>query len=137
MAIPAVACVTTTALPCPEHQAPEPQYSLITGWLHMPIWLQHGLSLCSLLGHVQSLWHDVSLDHRSIAHCIICNLAACLWALGHLLAALAGRKELSEAQNAKLSKLSERAGNPVFSPSRLLAAVCKVAPQFKVCTICI
>ncbi len=54
-----------------------------------------------------------------------------------MLAAFAGQKELSEAQNAKLSKVSERAGNPVFSPSRLLAAICKVAPQFKVCAICI
>ncbi len=39
---------------------------------------------------------------------------------------------MSEVQSAKVGKLSERAGNPVFSPSRLLAAVCKVAPQFKV-----
>ncbi len=39
---------------------------------------------------------------------------------------------MSEVQSAKVGKLSERAGNPVFSPSRLLAAICKVAPQFKV-----
>jgi hypothetical protein len=31
-----------------------------------------------------------------------------------------------------VSKLLQREGNPVFSPSRLLAAICKVAPQFKV-----
>ena len=31
-----------------------------------------------------------------------------------------------------MSKLLQREGNPVFSPSRLLAAICKVAPQFKV-----
>lgn len=31
-----------------------------------------------------------------------------------------------------MSKLSQREGNPVFSPSRLLAAVCRVAPLFKV-----
>ena len=45
----------------------------------------------------------------------------------------AGHKELSQAQSAKVGKLTQREGNPVFSPSRLLAAVCKAAPQFKVC----
>lgn len=48
----------------------------------------------------------------------------------------AGQKEMSEVQSAKVSKVSERAGNPVFSPSRLLAAICKVAPQFKVSALC-
>jgi len=44
----------------------------------------------------------------------------------------AGYKQMTEAQSAKVCKLSQREGNPVFSPSRLLAAICKVAPQFKV-----
>ena len=43
---------------------------------------------------------------------------------------------MSEVQSAKVSKLSDRTGNPVFSPSRLLAAICKVAPQFKVSAMC-
>ena len=51
----------------------------------------------------------------------------------NLYACGAGHKELSQAQSAKVGKLSQREGNPVFSPSRLLAAVCKAAPQFKVC----
>ena len=35
-------------------------------------------------------------------------------------------------QDAKSAKLSRKGGAPVFSPSRLLAAVCKIAPIFKV-----
>ena len=36
------------------------------------------------------------------------------------------------AQDAKSAKLSRKGGAPIFSPSRLLAAVCRIAPQFKV-----
>ena len=51
-------------------------------------------------------------------------------ATGALLA-LAGLKH-EAAQDAKSAKLSRKGGAPIFSPSRLLAAVCRVAPQFKV-----
>ena len=44
---------------------------------------------------------------------------------------VAGQRDVA-TQDAKSAKLSRKGGAPVFSPSRLLAAVCKIAPIFKV-----
>ena len=48
------------------------------------------------------------------------------------LSAMAAGLREEGAQDAKSAKLSRKGGAPIFSPSRLLAALCRVAPQFKV-----
>ena len=44
----------------------------------------------------------------------------------------AGHRDGDQAQSAKAAKVSRREGTPLFSPSRLRAAVIKIAPRFKV-----
>ncbi len=43
-----------------------------------------------------------------------------------------GHRGAEQAHNPKAAKVSRREGTPQFSPSRLFAAVCRIAPQFKV-----
>ncbi len=44
----------------------------------------------------------------------------------------AGHKEAEHAHTTKGARVSRREGTPLFSPSRLRAAVIRIAPQFKV-----
>lgn len=44
----------------------------------------------------------------------------------------AGRRDAEQVHNPKAAKVSRREGTPQFRPSRLLAAVCRIASQFKV-----
>ncbi|KAK9916670.1 hypothetical protein WJX75_005528 [Coccomyxa subellipsoidea] len=52
-------------------------------------------------------------------------------ALQEVVQTVYGHRDGDQAQSAKAAKVSRREGTPLFSPSRLRAAVIKIAPRFK------